>query len=952
MKHLFLILMAIVCSTTLMVAQTPAYRWARSVGGTGDEKELGFAVDASGNSYVTGFFSSSTLTVGSSTLTNAGVYAVLVIKYDPGGNVIWARGAGGISQDEGLGIASDASGNTYVTGFFQSSTISFGSTTLTNAGSSDIFIVKYDPSGNVVWAKSAGGTNADYGSGIGVDASGNVYVTGYFYSSTITFGSTTLTSAGSYDMFIVKYDANGNVVWAKRAGGSNIDMPYGIAVSASGNSYVTGYFASATITFGSTTLTNAGSYDMFIAKYDASGNVVWARGAGGVATDVGFSIAVDASGNSFVTGYFNSPTLTFGSTTLTNAGSVDMFVVKYDASGNVAWARNAGGAYDEYAFGIAIDTSGNSYVAGDFLSSTVAFGSILLTNAGSFDTFIVKYDAMGNVVWARSAGGSGTDDGYGIGVDASANCYVAGYFLNSTIPFGSARLMSAGGFDIFITKIDGNPPFLVNVMDVPNDQGGRVLLQWNAAAIDRVIENTTAYSVWRALPAGQMPPLAAPDEKASSNRMYRQFPLNGVTYYWEWIADQPPLMWPQYAYAAPTLSDSLSPTNLGKEYFVVVAQTSDPNVFYVSNVDSGYSVDNIPPVPPAGLAVELQSGSEVYLSWNSSADPDIGHYDIYRSTTNGFTPAPGLKIGSSPTNGYTDESPLNGSQAYYRIVAVDVHGNAGAPSSQVSVAITVTSSFSVLDRWNMISVPMTVSDYSKSALFPTALSQAFGYQGSYQIYATLQQGTGYWLKFTGAQSIPVTGFLLRQDTITVSSGWNLIGSLSSSIPVGNVGSIPGGMITSKFFGYTGSYQTSSTIEPGRGYWVKVNQGGKLVLSGSGNIPAAAKLRMEMENELPPNPPKGDGAFGNGMPLVYALDQNYPNPFNPSTVINYSIPASGHVKLSIYNTLGQEVMNVVDEYQDAGYKSISVNMSNLPSGIYTYRISAGTFTEVKKMALVR
>jgi len=963
MKRILVASFLILCFAPILNGQVPAFRWARDAGGSAYDVGNGIAVDTSGNTYVTGDMGSSTANFGPIILTNAssGHYDMFVAKYDASGGVAWARCFGGTDDESGRGIATDNSGGTYVTGYFYGSTMTFSSTTLTNSstGYADLYLTKFDANGNVLWAKSAGGTGDDLPFAIAVDVWGNSYVTGYFSGPTITFGSTTLTnaSAGSNDVFIVKYGASGNVIWAKSAGGTNSDLANSIAVDQSGNSYVTGSFYSSSITFGSTILTNAnaGFTDMFVAKYDPNGNVVWAKSSGGSNYDAGYGVAVDASGNSIVTGSFNSPTMTFGPTTLTNAnaGFSDMFLAKYDADGNVLWARGVGGSSYEVGFSVGVDASKNCHVTGYFSSPSVTFGSTTLIKVGGPDIFVVEYDPNGNVVWAKSAGGPNPDQAYTIAVDPWGNSSITGGFQSPTALFDSTRLTNAGSTDIFIAKLDGDPPALVNVKDVPNDQGGRLLLQWNAAASDKFVEHITVYSIWRALPAGQIPPSVAPGDKRKGQTSYREFSVRGMNYYWEWIANQPPLMWPQYAYAAATLSDSVSPISFGREYFVVVAQTEDPNIFYVSNVDSGYSVDNIPPVPPAGLAAVVEGGHQVYLSWNSPSDPDVGHYDVYRSTTSGFTPAPGFKIGSSSTIGYTDESPLNGSQAYYRIIAVDVHGNPSVPSTQVGAGITTSTSLSVDDRWNMISVPMAVSDYSKSALFPTALSPAFGYQGSYQIYGTLQKGVGYWLKFNGDQSVMMAGYLLTQDTIGVSAGWNMIGSLSGSIPVANVGSIPGGMITSNFFGYNGSYHVATKIEPGQGYWVKVNQSGKLVLSSSGNTPASLRVRIELQDGMPPAPPNGDEAYGNGgLPAVYQLEQNYPNPFNPSTVIKYSLPSNSHVKLSIYNTLGQEVMKVVDEDQDAGYKSVPVNMNNLPTGLYTYRITAGTFSDVKKMVLVK
>jgi hypothetical protein len=206
--------------------------------------------------------------------------------------------------------------------------------------------ISYAQTPNWTWAKTAGGTSDDYSFSVAMDASGNTYVAGTFVSSTITFGTYTLTNAGICDMFVAKYDANGNVLWAKSEGGTAADEALSVAVDASGNIYMAGYFESPTITFGSYTLINTttGSNlgDISLTKYDANGNVLWAKSAGGTQGDIAYSIAVDASGNTYMTGYFYSPILTIGSYTLTNAGIDDAFLAKYDANGNVLWAESAG----------------------------------------------------------------------------------------------------------------------------------------------------------------------------------------------------------------------------------------------------------------------------------------------------------------------------------------------------------------------------------------------------------------------------------------------------------------------------------------------------------------------------------------------------------------------------------------------------------------------------------
>lgn len=467
MKANLLIAFLAICG--IANAQAPDWQWAKSAGESDKDEGTCVALDSSGNTYVAGYFASSTITFGSITLTNAGVTGsedIFIAKYDNSGNVLWAKSVGESGNDLALGIAVDGCGNSFVAGFFESPTITFGSTTLTNidntGGTTDIFIAKYDNNGNVLWAKSAGGSGFDEEYSIAVDRNGNSYVTGSFLGPTITFGSTTLTNAGVADIFVAKYSKSGKVLWAKSVGGSGYDVGYGIAVDGCGNSYVTGSFFSPTITFGSATLTNAGVANIFIAKYDNHGNVLWAKSAGGTNVDGGESIAVDRSRNVHITGYFNSIKASFGSITLHNpnrfGNTADIFVAKYDNSGNVLWAKRpevVSGGNDGNS--IAVDGSGNSYVTGQFDGSTITFGSITLTNADitgkTPDVFIAKYNAEGGVLWVKSVGGNAIDIGFGITVDENENSYITGYFESPTITFGSTTLNNAGNADIFVAKL-------------------------------------------------------------------------------------------------------------------------------------------------------------------------------------------------------------------------------------------------------------------------------------------------------------------------------------------------------------------------------------------------------------------------------------------------------------------------------------------------------------------
>ena len=445
----------------------PSVSWATSIGGTNSDYGYGIATDSNGNVYVIGKYSG-TVTIGSTTLNSAGSSDAFVAKYDTSGTVQWAKSIGGTSSDAGQAIATDSNGNVYVIGFYNNTATFAPGTTLTTAGYTDTFVAKYDTSGTVQWAESIGGTYFDYGQAIATDSAGNVYVTGY-YNGSVTIGTITLTSTGSNDIFVAKYNTSGTVQWAKSIGGTDTDYGYGIATDSNGNVYVIGFYDN-TVTFApGTTLNSTGGDDAFVAKYDTSGTVQWAKSIGGTSSDNGRGIATDSNGNVYVTGKY-STTATFApGTTLTSVGSSDAFVAKYNTSGTVQWAMSIGGTSSDYGQAIATDSAGNVYVTG-YYSGSVTIGSTTLNSAGSTDAFVAKYNTSGTVQWAMSIGGTSPDYGYGIATDSGGNVYVTGYYRGS-VTIGSTTLNSVGGSnDTFVVKY--SPPIALHInksVDVTGD---------------------------------------------------------------------------------------------------------------------------------------------------------------------------------------------------------------------------------------------------------------------------------------------------------------------------------------------------------------------------------------------------------------------------------------------------------------------------------------------------
>lgn len=425
--------------------------------------------------------------------------------------------------------------------------------------------------------------------------------------------------------------------------------------------------------------------------------------------------------------------------------------------------------------------------------------------------------------------------------------------------------------------------------------------------------------------------------------------------------------------------------------------------------------------------------------------------------------------------------PSNSSIGAHAVIFV---ASDGSLSDSETVVITVSDSTGIAIQksplesgWNLISVQLNVNDFRAFVLYPAAKSRAFSFNGSYVAKDTMQNGLGYWIKYPAADTVNIGGLPLMLDTIGVRASWNMIGSLSTAIPLSGIHAIDSAVVISNLFSYSTAhgYAVADSIRPGRGYWVKVNHSGRLALNTSPvAVPAGSYLSSEQQPlsdgppvntlgtltikdargnerdlyvsvalsprdvskyELPPAPPaevfdvrfasqsmvanslpsadveefpvlisggeypmtltwnmkegreydlrsldaqghlqrnslsgsgrvvlnyaqpgsvvlEGKPATSRVMPVSFALEQNFPNPFNPSTTIRYRLPATVHANLSVYNMLGQQVATLVDGIQEAGEHSITFSGFTLTSGVYMYRLSAGAYSEQKKLLLLK
>ncbi len=438
--------------TSLQSEGRVAYQWQKD------------GVDIVGSSRISGT-STGTLVIRGAQVSDTGRYTLKVI-YMGGvvlsddamveitsstqpGRVAWLRQSGGSGDyiNYGNAVAVDKSGNVFVVGDFTGEAI-FGDVTLTSSGETDLFLAKYDQNGTLQWARRAGGPGVDAGNHVAVDAAGNAHITGWFRDSA-TFGNVTLTNVGEYTAFVARYDTNGNLRWAIRPDVSQYSYGSSVAVDSVGNVIFGGTYEG-TMRFGQTNLRAVGQTDAFLAKLDSNGRAVWALTAGGGGEDFGVGVALDAAGNPHLAGSF-SGNAWFGRNFISSLGDSDIFVAKFDKAGVLQWARSGGGRGSDFCGAVAVDRTGAVVVVGDF-ERTAAIGGQLLTSLGVADIFVARYTADGQPSWAQRAGGAGMDSAYSVAVDAAGSIHVAGEFYGKAGFGDAASLISFGETDIFVAK--------------------------------------------------------------------------------------------------------------------------------------------------------------------------------------------------------------------------------------------------------------------------------------------------------------------------------------------------------------------------------------------------------------------------------------------------------------------------------------------------------------------
>ncbi|MDZ4122263.1 MAG: SBBP repeat-containing protein, partial [Candidatus Cloacimonadaceae bacterium] len=587
-----------------------------------------------------------------------------VAKLDPDGNYLWAIKATGGSNVRGYGIAVSSTGYCYVTGSFVGALNFGGMFSLLSVGGADIFVAKLDTDGNWIWADRFGYDGHDRGIGIAVDDDDNCYMTGLFK----------YTSAGRDCVFIGKWNSSGTRQWWSEGYPSlnvaNASRGTGIAVSSTGDAYITGLF-NRNIQFGSgansVSLTGSGSDDIFVAKINTLGTWQWARGGGGTARDQGHGIAVDGDDNCYVTGYFASTPTDFGDSINLDPDDGAIFVAKLNPSGTWQWVSQAGGDTVEQGLSIVADNDGNCYVTGIFKGIGHFGDKLVQSNSNSVDVFVAKINTSGVWQWAQLAGGASEDWGLGIAIDDIGNCYVTGTFSGLAAYFGSTTLSSSGGVDIFISRLSpvfAFPPLIPMPLLVGDEL---------------VTITVLAGAGFNSGEAGLLPPINNPGDGYLSFWLngsgIQSFDIKPASEAIQWGAAYFNEQWHSYQ----RMGESISFTNVdfgsAKGNIPIILQDEDPTL----------------PVQLSSFTATVINSGNILLRWTTESESGIVGYYLYRSLLAGFDSAllvsPLIQATNTSTQSFysfTDTELFSSGTYYYWLESKELDG-----SSMVYGPITV-----------------------------------------------------------------------------------------------------------------------------------------------------------------------------------------------------------------------------------------------------------------------
>ncbi|MCF6268906.1 MAG: T9SS type A sorting domain-containing protein [Melioribacteraceae bacterium] len=889
-------------------------------------------VDEAGNKYITGRYKGIIDFGQGVSITPRDNYDAFVVKYDRDNNIQWAKSIGGTLTDEGNAVTVDSNGNVIVAGVFFS-TINFGTDTLFSAGNFDIFVLKFDSDGNYIWMKHGYTENQEKPFDIQVDNQGNYILLGYYDvndSLTLPFkfeGLELTTSKGERDVFVIKMDSDGNPLWGVTGGGADNDYPGGLVIDENDNIYFNGNYDNVEATFGTTILpNNDNGYELFLAKVSSSGSYEWAISANGPGDDKGYAIdyvfggGVEA-GVILIAGSFRDSLFAGPSNVLfESVGGYDIYTLLFSEDGEYLHGFSYGGDADDEAKAINViqGTEGDYFLSG-ITKSDLILPNDTLYNYGKRDVFVMRM-FEDNIIWAKNYGGSSDDYLNASVIDADGTVYFGGNFKSSTGEFNPFSLTSKGGYDFWLGQMQ-EPSVTVPItfevdMSVQVNKGnfdaatGTVTIAgtmngWDAGATSMSDgDGDLVYSVTLDLTEG--------DEHEF------KFVKNGDG----WESD------PNRKYTVPGSADTYFAyfdDDEGRETKIIA-------ISFQCNMELEIAASRFNP------ALDTLTARGTATSWEDDA------LQLLPSAIN-----PNIYEGTAQYEAF------DGDVVYYKFAYTTASGtnwenNPPTASNNYEHSVTaadITNGFTMvpLRGYNNVTLE-TVVNQESVIRFVVDMNNAVDVNN---------------VEFSSVDNVVIAGANLPLKWPDV--GWP---DSDSDIVIFMVDDGTSGDATAgdNFWTMEVTFPIYSPFDIEYKYganWGLASNGGAndneggvqsnhhVTLFKSFWYGDAVDVFGSQETKDIVN---GVEQIGSEIPTAYELGQNYPNPFNPSTVINFSIPESGLVTLKVFNILGQEVVELVNDVKSAGTYEVSFDASGLTTGMYVYKIQSGNYTATKKMLLLK
>ena len=421
----------IVFSFQLHAAEPPSCEWVFSGGGSGHDKTRAVTTDRAGNVFLASECVGDAM-FGDQQHKTAGEMDMCLTKLDAAGKPLWVSGFGGSKTDRAYGVITDAAGNAYVTGHFESTDAMANGKKLPNAGNFDAFTAKFAPDGKLLWVRVKGGAGSDYGHGIAIDSKGHVVITG----------------AIGGQFFCTKYDAEGREIWHRTPSGKVSGSGHGIAIDGKDHIYLGGS-ASGTGAYGKVVIESKTSAALVL-KLTPEGEGEWVNLIPGTTSAIYHEIACDSQGRVWGAGMFKGSVNVAGQTFQCSGKDYDGLIVHLDEAGQVQWVKHMQGPGTDYCLGVVTDDRGKAFVCGDFNQDTVLAGHALATR-GSGDIFLAAFDVKGGLLWVQQAGGKQNDSAYPITFRAPDELIMAGA-LSTPASFGSHEVTKSGSSDLYAAK--------------------------------------------------------------------------------------------------------------------------------------------------------------------------------------------------------------------------------------------------------------------------------------------------------------------------------------------------------------------------------------------------------------------------------------------------------------------------------------------------------------------